>query len=183
MERWPSVPAVFGWLALDRRGNWRVGGEPLHHRGLVDFINRNYQADEHGRWFFQNGPQRVFAELHYTPWVLFWDGRRLTTHTGGDADIAQRAHLDEEGNLLLTFGGQIGLVCDRDLPALIDRMQTSDGHPPADAALQALLCSDDAAGLVLALEGHQLPLAPIASASVPARFGFTPRPAPDQLRP
>ena len=24
MARWPDVPAVYGWLALDRRGNWRL---------------------------------------------------------------------------------------------------------------------------------------------------------------
>ena len=32
MRRWPSVPAVFGWLRLDRRGHWL-----LIDRGRPDF--------------------------------------------------------------------------------------------------------------------------------------------------
>ena len=37
---------------------------------FADFIARNYEADEHGRWFFQNGPQRVFVDLELAPLVL-----------------------------------------------------------------------------------------------------------------
>jgi hypothetical protein len=60
MARWPDVPAVYGWLALDRRGNWLLkdpAGEGLGRVGNValrDFIARNYAADDRGRWYFQN---------------------------------------------------------------------------------------------------------------------------------
>ena len=61
MARWPDVPDVFGWLALDARGHWLLKGETIANRAAVAFIARNYAHDEFGRWFFQNGPQRVFV--------------------------------------------------------------------------------------------------------------------------
>jgi hypothetical protein len=33
----------------------------------VNFIQRNYDHDAQGQWFFQNGPQRVYVELEATP--------------------------------------------------------------------------------------------------------------------
>jgi hypothetical protein len=56
LARWPDVPALFGWLSLDRRGRWRIRGEVITRPQIVDTINPNYAADEHGRWYFQNGP-------------------------------------------------------------------------------------------------------------------------------
>jgi len=66
--KWPDVPAVYGWLSLDRRGNWMiktVAGrfERIAHVAVREFICRNYASDSEGRWFFQNGPQRVFGAL------------------------------------------------------------------------------------------------------------------------
>ena len=34
MARWPNVPAVYGWLALDRRGNWLIKGERITHQSM-----------------------------------------------------------------------------------------------------------------------------------------------------
>ncbi|XOT98625.1 DUF2946 family protein, partial [Alcaligenes pakistanensis] len=34
------------------------------------FFNRNYQADEKGRWFIQNGPQRVYVRLDAAPLIV-----------------------------------------------------------------------------------------------------------------
>src|SRR5690242_19523336 len=65
--KWPNVPAVFGWLELDRRGNWRIKGEKIANAALREFIGRNYERDERGRWFFQNGPQRVYVRLACAP--------------------------------------------------------------------------------------------------------------------
>jgi Protein of unknown function (DUF2946) len=69
MAKWPNVPVVYGWLALDRRGQWsirvkvREGAEdgaprfePVGNQNLIEFIGRNYGRDEQGRWYFQNGP-------------------------------------------------------------------------------------------------------------------------------
>ena len=49
-------------------------GSLLEHDKLIDFIQRNYEHDERGQWFFQNGPQRVYVELEAAPWV--WRVRR-----------------------------------------------------------------------------------------------------------
>src|SRR5919199_5142149 len=83
MAKWPNVPAVYGWLALDRRGNWLIKGERIANAALRDFIGRNYAADSNGRWYFQNGPQRVFVSLAYTPWVVHYEGDALIDHCGG----------------------------------------------------------------------------------------------------
>ena len=73
LVKWPNVPACYGWLALDRRGQWRMRdefaqtnklrGQVIEHAVLKDFISRNYASDTLGRYFFQNGPQRVFITL------------------------------------------------------------------------------------------------------------------------
>ena len=81
--KWPNVPAVYGWLALDRRGNWLIKGQRIGNAALRDFIGRNYQADEKGRWYFQNGPQRVYVSLAYTPLVVRYEGEGLVTTAGG----------------------------------------------------------------------------------------------------
>src|SRR5947209_1505295 len=74
LTKWPNVPAVFGWLELDRRGNWRIKGEIIGNRGLREFIGRNYERDSLGRWYFQNGPQRVYVRLAYAPFVVHYEG-------------------------------------------------------------------------------------------------------------
>ncbi|MFY3383353.1 DUF2946 family protein [Paracidovorax sp. MALMAid1276] len=129
IAKWPNVPAVYGWLGLDARGRWylrddatqaegpfpQARGALLQHEKLLDFIARNYEADEQGRWFFQNGPQRVFVELELTPWV--WriqpDGSVLS-HTGRGTTV-QGCLLDEEGRLYLATPLGLGLVHTQDV--------------------------------------------------------------------
>ena len=75
MARWPNVPHVYGWLSLDRRGVWRIKNDTVTSELIAAFIGRNYASDDAGRWFFQNGPQRVFVALEYTPFIYRcpWD--------------------------------------------------------------------------------------------------------------
>src|SRR3954466_15843958 len=97
LKKWPNVPACTGWLALDARGGWYMRddrtqaagpfplarGSLLRHEKLVDFIQRNYDQDDDGCWYFQNGPQRVFVELEAAPFVLrIGQQGAVTTHTG-----------------------------------------------------------------------------------------------------
>jgi hypothetical protein len=120
MARWPDVPAVYGWLALDRRGNWLLKDPatgrfaPIGNAALREFIGRNYEPDARGCWYFQNGPQRVFATLHYTPLVLHYAGEALQDHCGRPAR-ATATWLDEEGSVLIQVERGIGLLDDRDL--------------------------------------------------------------------
>jgi hypothetical protein len=120
MARWPDVPAVYGWLALDRRGNWRIKGERVGNAALREFIARNYQADERGCWYFQNGPQRVFVALAYTPLVVHYEGDALVDHCA--RPFAASAVLqDDEGSVLVEGQGAIALLDDRDLQRMAER--------------------------------------------------------------
>lgn len=171
--RWPDVPAVFGWLSLDRRGAWRLKGEIVEHGGLKHYLDAHYACDEAGRWLVHNGPQRVYVALDYAPWVLRLhpDGS-VRTHTGRDAGAIDGAWLDDEGNVLLQGAMGIGLLDDRDLAAFLAECTRPDGVPADDEDLAALM--DGGA----ALRWRGLPLQATARAEVPARFGFIPDPEP-----
>jgi len=94
LVKWPNVPECFGWLALDRRGQWRMrdefaqknhlSGQVIVHRALNEFITRNYACDLVGNYFFQNGPQRVFVTLDCTPWIV-----RITPTQQGSLFLTQ----------------------------------------------------------------------------------------------
>lgn len=171
LARWPDVPAVAGWLRLDRRGRWLLRGEPIGHRGLLDFIARHYGHDGHGRWFLQNGPQRVLVDLDYTPWVHRLDGAgRLRTHTGLAVGALAGAWLDEDGALLLAGAHGVGVVDDRDLAALAAALVDERGAPASDPGT--------AAGLRWA--GATVPLGRLRVAEVAGRFGFVPHPETDR---
>jgi len=121
LAKWPNVPAVYGWLALDRRGNWRIKGEKIGNAALRDFIGRNYQADEKGRWYFQNGPQRVFVSLAYTPLVVRYEGEGLVDHCGRPF-LPAEALEDDEGSVLFAGAGTVALLDDRDLARFAEQM-------------------------------------------------------------
>jgi hypothetical protein len=120
LAKWPNVPAVYGWLALDRRGNWRIKGETIGNAALREFIGRNYEPDGEGRWYFQNGPQRVYVALAYTPLVAHYAGEALVDHCGRPF-LPSEAFQDEEGSVLLAGAGSVALLDDRDLARFADR--------------------------------------------------------------
>lgn len=173
IAKWPNVPACYDWLSLDRRGRWRLQGQPVTHGGLISFINRQYGCDQAGNWFLQNGPQRVFVELEYTPWVWHLDPDGiLIAHTGEIAGPASAIWLDEEGSILLQTGLGIGLLDDRDLPAFLAACRTADGTPADDATLMASM--DGLAEIFW----NGLAIAAITSHEVPTHFRFQPAPTP-----
>lgn len=173
IAKWPNVPACYDWLSLDRRGDWRLQGERIVHRGLVDFINRQYGSDEAGRWFVQNGPQRVFVKLTGTPWIFRRDGAGFVSHTGQPAGALQALYVDADGHLLLAAELGIGLLDDRDLAAFLAECRGPDGQPADEAAFLALLEGRDAA-----IDWQGLPLRRLATTDLPGRFGFDPDPRP-----
>lgn len=133
LAKWPNVPAVYGWLSLDRRGNWRIKGERVTNAALRDFIGRNYAADERGCWYFQNGPQRVFVSLAYTPWVVHHEGDRLFDQRG-KLFAPTAVYQDEEGSVLIAGDGQVALLDDRDLERYADRAEALPRIAKADVA-------------------------------------------------
>lgn len=133
MAKWPNVPDCYGWLGLDARGNWylrddaaqaagtfaegnlQAKGSLLQHEKLLEFIARNYSADDRGCWFFQNGPQRVYVELQCTPWIWrIQNDYSLVSHTGVGARAIQ-CLLDDEGKVYLETSLGLGLVHTQDV--------------------------------------------------------------------
>lgn len=159
LAKWPNVPHCYGWLGLDARGQWfmrddRVQlagpfvptegdsappskGSLLKHNKLIEFIHRNYAADEAGQWFFQNGPQRVYVELEHTPyiWRLQPDGS-VHAHTGASAGEVQQAWLDEHGRLYLQTALGIGLVHTNDMELAAGAVESGRWTPDAVQAAQ-----------------------------------------------
>ena len=179
MTKWPKVPAVYGWLSLDRRGAWRLKGETIPNRAVVEFIGRNYASDRQGRWYFQNGPQRVFVDLAYTPWVYSLDGRgALVTHTGRDCGAIARVWLDEAGTMILLGDPGPGVVDDRDLMVLSDRLVDRRGRSIEDECVARLIASQPGSEPEIRLEylGARIRLERIDSGAVAELLNFDPRP-------
>ncbi len=205
LARWPDVPDCTGWLALDARGRWRIGEandgprKPITHAPMLAFINRNYGSV--GRsWAFQNGPQRVFVELEYTPYV--WrlhpraaDSWELMAHTGVSMTPTS-VWLDDAGRFLVqarSAAGEpvIGVVHDHDTALVAELLRDGDGEALDDEAVTRLASSrfeEGSSGLATDVSSTclswsdgdaamRLPLQRIASDRVAARFGFEPTPS------
>jgi len=179
LAKWPNVPHCTGWLLLDRRGQWRMRdegaqargelGTPIRHAALLGFIERNYGCDDDGCWFFQNGPQRVYVELAYTPWVVrlalpSLGAPVLTDQTGGPFEPAA-VFIDDEGGVLFTDGSH---PC---------RAAVLHDH---DLDLFAQLATLDESGMSGSLPwggSSVLAVDTLLRAEVASRFGFEPSPA------
>ena len=171
----PAVPACFGWLSLDRRGDWRLKGGRISHSGLLGFINRNYGPDGKGNWIFRNGPQAVFVDLEYTPLIYRFElGGTLVDHMGRPQGTPSAAYLDEEGNVLLRLQAGIGLLDDRELAAFL-----ADFRELIEPAAGNTLPTPGTPGK-LAGTWRGLLVRTIRRADVSSMFGFNPNPTAGQ---
>jgi hypothetical protein len=185
IAKWPDVPSVYGWLRLDRRGNWLIKDDRVSNPAIAAYIGRNYARDDSGRWFFQNGPQRVFAALDYTPFVYRITGPEsgpfgIETHTGHATHTVEGAWIDENGALLLATDMGPGVVHDRDLARLLPLFIDANGTAlPEDVLdeLMELTQQGRSVPLWLKLRDITLKVEPLRSSGVPARFGYVPYPA------
>ena len=187
MAKWPNVPHCYGWLGLDARGAWRMRderaqhldlpGDKLMHAALIGFINRNYEHDERGCWFFQNGPQRVYLNLEATPFIARSDPQHgHVLQTGAPLQTIASACLCDNGALILQQGEIVAQVDDRDMAQAMETLRL-DGKTVSDEALLAWL--DSGAGALSLLHGGQtIPVQRLAYADVPQHFGFQRRPQP-----
>jgi Protein of unknown function (DUF2946) len=181
LAKWPNVPHCTGWLLLDRRGQWRMRddatqaaglpGDIIRHDALLGFINRNYAADAGGQWFFQNGPQRVYVELGYTPWIVrlgeVGGSLRLTDQAGG-AFEPKKAWLDDEGGVLFSDASDASDT---------SRVAALHDHDLDLFSTHADLDLDDNNGVFHFAAGLDLTLGHIERADVPGQFGFVTSPA------
>ncbi len=187
IAKWPDVPACHGWLALDARGHWRMRdertqsldlpGDKIAHVALMAFIARNYDQDDHGCWFFQNGPQRVYVDLEATPYICRSDAKQgFVLHTGLPMPHVEAAWLTDAGALILRSGQILAQLDDRDVALVLGQIE-QDGQAVDDDALLAWL--DGGAGtLALRLDGRLIALQAINNADVTRHFGFVRRPTP-----
>ena len=140
IARWPNVPAVYGWLSLSARGAWRLhprgdaelGGEGsgITNTQILGFIGRNYACEPDGRWFFQNGPQRVYVRLDAAPFILHLrpDLNALVTHNERVIEEVVQWLADDQGQLYAQTDLGAARIDDRDLLGLADVLQGETGQ-------------------------------------------------------
>jgi hypothetical protein len=197
--KWPSVPHCFGWLALDRRGAWRMRddyaqanglpGDVIKHAALNAFIARNYASDADGRYFFQNGPQRVYTSLDATPWVVRIMPTGNTEHPWQFQTqcesllLPTAAFMDEAGHILIE-GMLTQTICTGatlNQFSEIQRLSIALLHDHDIELFSGLASLNNTA---CALEGswrwhdHDLTLEPITTAELESRFQFQTHPQP-----
>ena len=197
LVKWPTVANCFGWLALDRRGAWRMRddyaqahglpGDVIKHAALNAFIARNYASDADGRYFFQNGPQRVYVNLDATPWVVRMMPTGNTDYpwqfqTQCDSVLAPTAaFLNEAGHILIEGKLTQTIWSTRNQFNEIERLSIALLHDH-DIELFSQLASLDHAACALEgswrWHGHDLKLEPITITEVQSRFQFQTHPHP-----
>jgi hypothetical protein len=179
LAKWPNVPHCYGWLNLDARGNWRMRderaqhfnlpGDKLANPALVGFIVRNYDRDERGCWYFQNGPQRVYVNVEAAPYIAHTDPvHGYVLHTGAALGTIDEAWLTDDGHLVLRSGDIVAQLDDRDMAQAIEQLE-----PAGDEALTAWLD-----GAEIALKLGTVPLQHLNTADMPAKFHYQRTPNP-----
>ena len=176
IARWPNVPAVFGWLQLTARGEWRIRGERIGNAAIRDFIGRNYAHDALGRWYFQNGPQRVYAELQVLPWIVRVDaGGTLSLHTGQSPSACLGGALLDDGRFVLETELGAALIDDRDAAIFVRAVTDFAGMPLNDRGLERWLAGKDEAFVAparLRVAGTARRIERLRVANLEARYGF-----------
>jgi hypothetical protein len=188
LAKWPNVPHCYGWLMLDARGNWRMRdehaqrqalpGERITNAALLNFINRNYTADEAGRWYFQNGPQRVYVDLEVAPHVARTDpAQGFVLHTGAAFGAPDAAWLTQSGRLLLQAQGLLAALDDRDLAQCAAEFSIA-GAPVSEEQLLEWLANGASAPQAMEwrVADRRLRLERIPDADLDARFRFVRQP-------
>ena len=195
LVKWPNVPDCYGWLALDRRGQWRMRdeftqqnylpGQVIVHQALNEFISRNYARDTQGRYFFQNGPQRVFITLDATPWITriipSEQGTQLLTQCQTKLDPTS-ALSDENGNIYIV--GKITQTIyedsDRGKFSIQDAESIALLHDhDLDQFSELASLREEACSFGGSWDWHsmQLPLDPIHSSELAKRFDYVTKPS------
>ena len=158
----------------------QLAGSVIQHLALNEFISRNYACDSLGRYFFQNGPQRVFITLDATPWIAriipTESGPQLLTQCATEIK-PQGALSDEKGNIYITGlipqsssdqinataftkteSLSVALLHDHDLDLFSEQSQVQEDACSFRGSWQ--------------WNGKSLPIEPIHSAELSERFHF-----------
>jgi hypothetical protein len=201
IARWPNVPAVYGWLSLSARGAWRLhprgdaqlGGEGsgITNTQILGFIGRNYACEPDGRWFFQNGPQRVYVRLDAAPFILHLrpDLNALVTHNERVIEEVVQWLADDQGQLYAQTDQGAARIDDRDLlglsevlrcetgQAMLEALEKGSGAGVASREQPDILRLFDPSGRYSALS-HAAPLRHIAQSDIAKTLDFVVNPGP-----
>ena len=183
LAKWPNVPHCYGWLALDARGNWRMRneyaqqhnlpGDKIVHPALLGFINRNYGYDEQGRWYFQNGPQRVYVDLEVAPYIAHTDPMHgFVLQTEQPLQNIAAAYLSDQGKLFLQGDDKIALLDDRDMAQCLSQLYLHDVAITDEQLLTWLAEGGNNDHLTLQCTEKKVPVHYIMDAAVVATFNF-----------
>jgi hypothetical protein len=196
LARWPNVPAISGWLKLNMQGDWLLTGPvseglTISHPRILNFMARNYGCEPDGRYYFQNGPQKAYVHLAYTPWVyrihpLECGDLMLSTHTGL-IDWPQAMFQDEQGRVLIQGEHGIGLLHSNDMDllaiglleaegALVHRASWTVPAEDPDTLIAARTKLRRLAGTSTGRKECSFTVQHIHSADVAERFNFDPNP-------
>ncbi len=197
LQQWPNVPDIYGWLALDRRGHWRLRGEGISNPALREFIARNYLRHPSGSYIFQNGPQAVHVALEVapyvarleipaqgTPWLRVQTGARLQPRRllrGDDealyfagAICADDAPLAPDAN---EERPALALLHEQDQALLLELLQEAGGRPLSEDTLAAAWQAPEAHPVTLPWGDAALRLEWVRG-SLEQPFGFIAQPTP-----
>ena len=186
LKRWPNVPAVYGWLSLSARGEWRLHplgdaeqggpGEGISNLQILGFMGRNYACEPDGRWFFQNGPQRVYVRLDAAPYIVHLrpESAALITQNGLTVQHVTTWFSDDTGQLYAQTDLGAAKIDDRDLSVLAEVLYTPEGNTLLDMlatspSIDCTLC--DPSGRYAALR-TPVPLENILEPAHAKRMGF-----------
>lgn len=148
LARWPNVPSIAGWLKLNMQGDWLLtkpkqdgakqedadseganeAGLPITHPRILNFIARNYTSEPDGRYYFQNGPQKAFVTLDYTPWVYrlypLEDGSLVLLSHTGLVLLPTAFWMDSEGKVLIQTQVGVGVLHSSDMEIFSSGLST-----------------------------------------------------------
>ena len=187
LAKWPNVPHCYGWLALDARGNWRMRneaaqaqqlpGDKIVHPALIGFIQRNYTCDAQGRYYFQNGPQRVYVDLDIAPYIARTDpAQGFILHTGQPLEHISAAYISATGRLFLQSDDKFAALDDRDMALCLPHIE-SENCPIEDEALLNWLAQEGKMGsLSLRTNSGNINLHYIKDDELDTRFHFIRQP-------
>lgn len=187
MAKWPDVPHCYGWLALDGRGAWRMrdelvqklglNGDRIRHPALLSFISRNYTNDDQGRWYFQNGPQRVYVNLLATPYIAHTDPiQGFVLHTGEPVTLLDEVWMTEDGALIIEGNGKVAQLDDRDIAEAMTQFRIDGATVNDDRLLDWLNNPADTAHLSYSTPSRQIPIQRLHAADIASHFHFVREP-------
>lgn len=152
-------------------------GDKIAHVALLAFINRNYTHDEQGRWYFQNGPQRVYVDLEATPFIARTDAEQgLLLHTGEVLDGLDEIWITSSGQMVLTSHERVAQIDDRDVVQCMEWL-TIDDKPASDEQVIAWIEGKaDTGVLMFQYAGSRMPAKHLGQEDIAAHFGFVRKP-------